>query len=197
MKKITFIVTVLFLLSASVFAAKDTKITGYLGVGGTSVDLGTTLENTSGVDVNKLNVRLGAQVIVGVSDRIGLGVDLSAISLWKWNFGSLTGARARMFGMLGVLELNITEGLFFQLGGGYYISYSDNASSTTVAGGVDNGPGFMAALGYGIKINDNLSLPIMLRTDFIFADVQETFSIGKVSKTIIPVSLVVGISYKI
>ncbi len=138
---------------------------------------------TSSVDVNigtgnKTALRIGGTGLYRISKLIGVGVDLGFVKAYKQEFNNFN-FTVSYFTLLTMIEFNLLKNdlLIFQIGQGGYMATGNNTGSEyglRLGGGVD------------IPVGSNISIPILFRTDFIFA-----------SDMLVPITINAGITIKI
>ncbi len=171
--KTLFTVIIVILWATSLYGAKggQDKLRFTAGIGTTS-----SVDATIGTG-NKTALRIGGTYLYRISKRIGIGVDLGFIKAYKREFNNFD-FTVSYFTLLTMIEINFLKNdlLIFQIGQGGYMATGDNSGSEyglRLGGGVD------------IPVGSNISIPILLRTDFIFA-----------SDMIVPITVNAGITIK-
>ncbi len=148
-----------------------------------------SLGYTTGGNVNVgegslLNYRFGLQSIFQISKYTGFGLDLGYLRAFTTNYTNLSDTKARsnyskstFFHSLVVFDFTPGDQLFIiQFGVGPYFGTGDNK---------DVSMGIMITTGIDFPINSFMSLPIIMRYEFIISE-----------HTLIPINFYSGITFR-
>ncbi len=167
MKKVTFLLTLLFVLGIS-YSANAITIRA-LGAGGyTAADIDV-------IDGHKWNYGASGQFLVDVLPLLSIGAEVGYVHALTVKSGSISQSTDYLDVDL-MIELTFLDLIVVQGGGGGYFGVGDNKDHY-----------FGVMLGFGVQIPvipSLLSIPILARADFIFAN----------GTTVMPFRLMAGIT---
>ncbi len=200
MRRLCLSMLTLFFLGGLMIQGHTIEIRPYGSIGITSVD-DSVLDGSTTASSSKINYGGGIQLLFPISKFEGgglsVGVDTGYMHTWDFETGG-TNSETFSYSTLNisaVFEARFAEMFIAQAGTGYYIDLGSYASTTPV---IDQGTvfGFHLAAGIDIPVGTNISIPILARGDFIFANEIVTTS-GSLGGLTIPLRVLIGVNIKV